>query len=93
MQGQANDGHILKKQREKSPPHVSFCLYQLIFQSLEITEHLQEFDKTTCYPGFFGKTKKIKLQQFGIWLGKFSQLAIHQWFTRMFARGRGLAIA
>ena len=56
-------------------------------------EHLQQFAKTTCYPWFFGKTRKIKLQQFGIWLGKFSQLAIHRSFTRIFARGRGLAIA
>jgi hypothetical protein len=31
----------------------------------EESEQLQQFDKSTCHPYNFGKTRKIGLQQFG----------------------------
>jgi hypothetical protein len=39
--------------------------------SVSLSEHLQEFAKSTWHPSIFGKTEKIVLQQFGIQLGKF----------------------
>jgi hypothetical protein len=62
-------------------------------QALAVLEHLQEFAKTTCYPSFFGKTRKFILQQFGKWLDIFWQLAIQRLRTRKFARSVSLAIA
>ena len=49
-------------------------------------EHLQQFANSTFYPCFFGKRRKMMLQQFAKALAKFCRVAIWGAFTHIFAR-------
>jgi len=53
---------------------------------METLGHLQEFPILTCHPNFFGKNKKLDVQQLGKELGKFTKLVKIPLPTRIYPR-------